>query len=70
MVWIYEQRFRLRINQSIIMGDNGSPSERQNLLSQLRSGILSCIEKSIINKVLGDFPNNIQNKIKSEYNIK
>lgn len=57
------------INQSILMGGNGSPAERQNLLGQLRSGILACIEKGILDKVLEDFSENIQNKIKKEYNI-
>lgn len=58
------------INQSIQMGNNGSPAERQNLIGQLRSGILSCISKGIINKVLEDYDKTIQNKIKEEYGIK
>lgn len=58
------------INQSIAMGGGGSPAERQNLLGQLRSGILSCIEKDILNKVLEDFSKEIQNKIRIEYGIK
>ena len=57
------------INQSIQMGNNGSPSERQNLLGQLRSGILACINRGILNKVLINFPIKIQNKIKKEYSI-
>lgn len=58
------------INQSIQMGTNGSPSERQNLIGQLRSGILACIEKKLINKVLEGYDKDIQDKIKLEYNIK
>lgn len=57
------------INQSIQMGNNGSPSERQNLIGQLRSGILSCIDKKIINKVLEDYDKTIQDKIREEYHI-
>lgn len=58
------------INQSIMMGGNGSPAERQNLLGQLKSGIMACIEKGIINKVLEDFPNEVQKKICYEYGLK
>ena len=58
------------IKQSIEMGGGGSPSERQNLHGQLRSGILACIEKGILDKVLEDFPRNIKRKIKSDYGIK
>ncbi|MBE9592704.1 MAG: hypothetical protein IMF19_04420 [Proteobacteria bacterium] len=58
------------INQSIIMGDSGSPPERQNLLGQLRSGILACIGKGILNKVLEGFDPRIQKQIKEEYRIK
>lgn len=57
------------INQSITMGGNGSPAERQNLLGQLRSGILLCIEKGIIENVLDGFPKEIILKIKGEYNL-
>jgi len=58
------------INQSIVMGGNGSPAERQNLLGQLKSGILNCIEKGILDKVLEDFSKEVKDKIKNEYNIK
>ena len=63
----YTQRW---IKQSVIMGGTGSSVERQNLLGQLRSGILSCIEKGIVNKVLEEFPEEIKNKIKEEYNLR
>ena len=55
------------INQSIMMGGNGSPTERQNLLGQLRSGILCCIEKGILERVLEGFDPIIQKKIRDEY---
>lgn len=55
------------INQSIQMGGNGSPAERQNLLGQLRSGILTCIDKGIIEKVLEEFDDSIKYKINLEY---
>jgi len=58
------------IKQSIQMGNNGSPSERQNLIGQLRSGMLSCIEKGLIDKVLDGFSKNVQTKIKEDYGIK
>lgn len=57
------------INQSIQMGTSSSPSERQNLIGQLRSGILSCISKGIMDKVLEGYDKEIQDKIKTEYNI-
>ena len=57
------------INQSIIMGGNGSPAERQNLLGQLRSGILACIDKGIFDKVLEGLAPQIQEQIKKEYRI-
>ena len=58
------------IKQQIAMGGHGSPSERQNLLGQLRSGIKSCIEFGVLGKVLEDFPGHIRDKIKSEYGVK
>ena len=58
------------INQSILMGANGSPSERQNLLGQLRKGILTCIDKGVIEDVLKEYPKAIQTKIRGEYNLK
>ena len=55
------------IGQSIEMGINGSPSERQNLIGQLRSGVLACIDKGILDKVLDDFPKEIRDKVEQEY---
>lgn len=57
------------INQSILMGGNGSPAERQNLLGQLRSGIILCIERDLIDEVLKGFSKEIKAKIKKEYDI-
>jgi len=57
------------IKQSITMGQNGSPAERQNLLGQLRSGILACIKNNILDEVLKDFDYRIQKKVKKEYGI-
>ncbi len=57
------------IKQSIQMGGGGSPAERQNLLGQLRSGILACIDKGILDKVLNNFSKDIQNKIRKEYDL-
>lgn len=57
------------IQQSIVMGGNGSPAERQNLLGQLRSGILQCIRKGIIDKVLEGFPSAVKKQIRQEYSL-
>lgn len=58
------------INQSILMGNNGSPSERQNLLGQLRSGIIACIDKGILDETIKEFAPEIQKQIIGEYNDK
>jgi hypothetical protein len=57
------------IKQSMLMGMNGSPAERQNLLGQLRSGILLCINKGILNQVLKGFDSDVGLKIRKEYNL-
>jgi len=43
----YTQRW---INQTKVMGNNGSPAERQNLLGQLRSGIKYCKQQGILDE--------------------
>ena len=53
------------INQTIEMGQNGSPSERQNLLGQLKSGVALCAKKDILNKVLEDYNEDIKRRIYS-----
>ncbi len=63
----YTQRW---INQTMEMGNNGSPSENQNLLGQLRSGINLCINKGIINKVLEVYNNDIKRQILLEYGVR
>jgi hypothetical protein len=57
------------INQAILMGNNGSPAERQNLLGQLRSGILLCISKKVLDDALDGFGPEIKAKIKEEYGL-
>jgi len=57
------------VNQSIIMGGNGSPPERQNLLGQLRSGILACAAKGVLDKTLEGFDPRIQEQIRVEYRV-
>lgn len=57
------------IKQSVLMGGNGSPAERQNLLGQLRSGIKTCIRFGLLDVVLKDFDIPIQDQIKSEYEV-
>jgi trans-2-enoyl-CoA reductase len=57
------------IKQSILMGGNGSPAERQNLLGQLRSGIKTCIKLGLLDLVLEGFEGPIQDQIKSEYRV-
>jgi hypothetical protein len=52
------------------MGDSGSPSERHNLQGQLRSGILLCISKGIIESAIEDFSEEIRTKIREEYQLK
>lgn len=58
------------IQQSILMRNNGSPAERQNLLGQLRSGIQACIKNNVLDLVLDSFPMDSQKQIKSEYGVK
>lgn len=57
------------IQQSILMGNNGSPAERQNLLGQLRSGIKTCIKLGLLDIVLADFPAQIQQDIRRSYGV-
>lgn len=55
------------INQSVVMGGDGSPSERINLQSKMRSAILRCIEFGVLDTVLSYFPDQIQQQIRIEY---
>lgn len=57
------------IKQSIAMGGGGSPSERQNLLGQLRSGILACIRKGILDQMLKGFDEDVIIKVKKDYKM-
>lgn len=58
------------IEQSILMGNNGSPSERHNLYGQLRSGIKTCIKLGLLDIVLHDFPQHVQNDVRRSYGVK
>ena len=58
------------IQQSIVMGSNGSPAERQNLLGQLRSGIQTCIRLNLLDIVLKGFPQYVQDDIRKSYGVK
>jgi len=58
------------IKQRIMLGDKGSQSERSNLLGQLRSGILACIEKGLFDKLMDLIPTEYVNTIKNEYSDK
>ncbi len=40
------------INQFMVMGDKGSPSEKANLIGQLDKGLKVCKEKGLLDKVL------------------
>ena len=57
------------IQQSILMGNNGSPAERQNLLGQLRSGLSACIEFGLLDTVLEGFDPKIKQQITTEYGV-
>lgn len=57
------------IKQSIVMGDSGSPAERQNLFGQLRSGILLSNKRGVLDNVLKSFPIEINEQIKQEYKL-
>ena len=49
------------IKQKIISGDSGSPSERQNLDGQLKSGIKACKEQGMLDDILVEFPEHREN---------
>lgn len=51
------------INQAILMGNNGSPAERQNLLGQLKSGLLACKRKGLLDKAFKGFPSKIRRQL-------
>ncbi len=48
----YTQRW---IKQAQVMGNSGSPAERQNLLGQLYSGYKLCEKKGLLNQVLANY---------------
>lgn len=55
------------IQQSLLMGNNGSPAERQNLLGQLRSGIIASEKNGVLDIVLENFPGHVKLDIKKSY---
>lgn len=55
------------IKQSLIMGSKGSPAERQNLLGQLRSGLLVVTRAGLLESVLAEFPRSVQKNIRADY---
>jgi hypothetical protein len=62
----YTQRW---IRQAQVMGNNGSPAERNNLLAQLNMGVKKCIEKGLINKVLGAFDDRTAKQIRTTFQL-
>lgn len=57
------------IRQSMAMGGNGSPAERQNLLGQLSSGINACIRAGLLDSLLVPFGPEVKKKIHTEYGV-
>lgn len=55
------------IKQYIVMGNNGSPAERQNLLGQLHSGLLAVMRVGLLDVVLEGFPKSVCKEIRAEY---
>lgn len=55
------------IKQSLIMGNKGSPAERQNLLGQLRSGLLVVTRAGLLESVLAEFPRSVRKNIRADY---
>lgn len=62
----YTQRF---INEMLVMGQNGSPSERRNLSGQVQTAIKKCQEKGIIEQVLAPFPEIVKTGIRKDFNL-
>jgi len=58
------------INQAQNLDSSTPVAERNNLLGQLDSGILKCIEVGVIDEVLKGQSEFIVNKIKTDYNLK
>ena len=48
------------IRQYLKMGDNGSPSENQNLVGQLVSGLNACKAKGVLDSVLSQYNKEVQ----------
>ena len=52
------------LQQAFIMGGQGSPAERQNLLGQMFSGLKTCKERGVYDKVLELFDEKTKEEIK------
>jgi hypothetical protein len=62
----YTQRW---IKQAQVMGNSGSPAERNNLIAQLNMGVKKCIEKGLIGKVLGAFDERTAKQIRATFQL-
>lgn len=51
------------VNQIVEGGLNGSPSENQNLVGQLRSGLKVCLNRGLTPAVLGHYPKEVQTRV-------
>lgn len=56
----YTQRW---VNQTIEMGDSGSPSEKQNLIGQLKAGLKMCNDNGLLKKVLEPYSTDNQKQL-------
>jgi len=52
------------INQKIVAGDSGSPSEKQNLDGQLESAVKECKKRDVLDTVMIGYDKNIKENIK------
>lgn len=51
------------INQTLVAGNNGSPSENQNLRGQLVSGLRACKDANLLDKVLEGYDEDVKKNI-------
>ena len=57
------------IRQSQVMGDGGSPSERNNLIALRDMGLKKCIDKRLIGKVLDAVDPNIRERLRANLGL-
>jgi len=60
------QRF---IQQKLVAGSNGSPSENSNLNGQLAKSLSECKKTGVLDKVIEPFNKEVQESIKNEYKL-